>query len=339
MRYQRVFIEAVTYELPTTVVTTASLETMLGPIYPRMGLSKGFLEAITGVRARRFWDRGTRPSQVATRAAERVLADNPHIPRERIQALVSTSVCKDYLEPSTAALVHGNLGLSTSCLNFDVGNACLGFMTGMVTVANMIELGQIDVGLVVAGEGSRGVTESTLKMLLQPGSGFDRFKDNLASLTLGSAATAMLLVSERYATAGHQLLGGQTLSATEYNHLCVGTEQGMTTDAAKLLQEGVDLAVRTWQTTRHELGLETEDFREFALHQVGKANHTNVVQKLGLPPDRALKIYPEVGNVGAAGVPTTLARAVEDRRVRPGDNVALMGIGSGINCQMMGVRW
>lgn len=338
MRYQRVCIEAVGYDVPDTVVSTAEIETALAPLYRQMGIRPGFLEAITGIRARRFWDRGVQPSDVATRAAIKAL-DAAGVARDEVEVLVSTSVCKDYLEPSVASLVHGNLGLSSHCLNFDVGNACLGFLSGIMTVANMIELGQIRTGLVVAGEGSRTVTESTVRTLLQPGANASAFRDHLATLTLGSGAVAMVLRDEGSARSSHRLLGGRSLAATEHNRLCVGTETSMVTDPPKLLSEGVKVARMTWAATQSELGIAVDTVQEFALHQVGKANHEAVVGALGLPDQRALRVYPEHGNVGAAGVPLTLALAAEQRRISEGDVVAMMGIGSGLNCAMMAVQW
>ncbi len=336
MRYENVCIEALDYVLPDSEVTTASIERMLSRVSRRLGLGSGFIEALTGVRARRFWDADVTPSLAATRAAERVLK-RTGIPRADVQALISTSVCKDFLEPSTASLVHGNLGLSTECLNFDLGNACLGFVMGMATVANMIELRQIETGMVVAGEGSRAVTSATVKTLLRPGVVFADLVDNLATLTLGSGAVAMILTHRSRSRSGHRLLGGVTLAATEYNHLCVGTEAGMKTEPAKLLSEGVRLAARTWERLRAELGIDAAD--EYILHQVGRANHDALTSALALPPDRALRVYADLGNVGAAGVPLTLAMAVEEGRVTAGTRVALMGIGSGLNCAMMGVEW
>ncbi len=338
MRYSSVCIEAVSYKLPSTVVTTASLENALGSLYGRMGIAPGAIQSLTGIAARRFWDVGVQPSDAASMAAEKALSD-ANFDRDDLKILVSCSVCKDYLEPSTASLVHGNLGLGQRCLNFDIGNACLGFMTGMATVANMIELGQIKAGMVVAGEGSRTVTEATMQRLQKPGVSFAGYRDNLATLTLGSGAAAMLLVHESIATHGHRLLGGAADAATEWNRLCVGTSTSMKTDPAKLLREGVKLAGQTWQRTCEELQMKGGDFQEFALHQVGKANHDSVLQALRLPPNRALRIYPELGNMGAAGVPLTLARTIELGRLTPNHNAALMGIGSGLNCQMMGVSW
>ena len=77
-----------------------------------------------------------------------------------------------------------------------MGNACLGFLTGMMNIADQIELGKIDVGLVVAGESAREPSEATIQRLKDPNAGMKEFKDNLATLTLGSAGVAMVLVSD-----------------------------------------------------------------------------------------------------------------------------------------------
>ena len=114
---------------------------------------------------------------------------------------------------------------------------------------------------------------------------------------------------------------------------------GMITDGTRLLHEGVALAQRAWATARASFGWGPEGVAEHAMHQVGATHHRAVLAALGLPPDRALASFPELGNVGAAGVPLTLARAVELGRVHDGDTVALMGIGSGLNCAVMGARW
>jgi 3-oxoacyl-[acyl-carrier-protein] synthase III len=338
MRFQRVHIQAIDYALPPIEVTTASLEERLSPLFRRIGVPTGVIEALTGVGARRFWPDGTMVFDSASQVARQLLERHPP-PACGVQALVSTSVCKDYLEPPMASLVAGDIGMSEDCMNFDVGHACLGFMTGMATVGNLIELGQIECGLVVAGEGSRAVTDGTLRRLLQPGVDFRTFGEHLATLTLGSMAVAALLVHERHSQHGHQLLGGATRSATRHSRLCIGTSTEMKTDATTLLREGVALAETTFAAARAELGLEVDGVKEFVLHQVGKANHDALTQRLRIPPDRALRLYPSVGNVGAAGVPYTLATAVERGRLRSGDTAMLMGIGSGLNCTMLGVRW
>jgi 3-oxoacyl-[acyl-carrier-protein] synthase-3 len=338
MRFHQVCIEGVAHVVPTTEVTTSSIEQSISPLYARLGMRPGWLETVTGIRARRFWAPGVKPSTVATRAAEKVI-DESGVSREDIGVLVSTSVCKDYLEPSVAALVHGNLSLPSSCLNFDVGNACLGFLSGLTVVAQMIELGQVDHALVVAGESSREPVEATVRRLHDPSADMLSFRDNLATLTLGSAGVAMLLSSRRRSRTGHRFLGGLARAATEYNRLCVGTSTKMTTDAALFLSEGVVFAECIWSSVHQHVDLRPSAVQEYALHQVGRANHTRVISALGLPPERALSIFPDHGNVGAAGVPLTLSMGLTRSRIREGDRVGMLGIGSGLNVSMMGIRW
>ena len=100
------------------------------------------LQDIAGIYSRRMWDDGTLASDAATMAAEKALADLD-ISRDQIGLLVNTSVSRDFLEPSTASIVCGNLGLSENCQNFDVANACLAFLNGMDIASRMLERGEI----------------------------------------------------------------------------------------------------------------------------------------------------------------------------------------------------
>jgi 3-oxoacyl-[acyl-carrier-protein] synthase-3 len=69
MRYQKVFVNAIGYELPQEVVSTRSLEEALRPVYQALKLPLGQLEAITGIRERRWWPRQFKVSDGAILAA------------------------------------------------------------------------------------------------------------------------------------------------------------------------------------------------------------------------------------------------------------------------------
>ncbi|HJN76117.1 MAG TPA: 3-oxoacyl-ACP synthase III [Myxococcota bacterium] len=334
MRFEKVCIEALSYELPPQVLTTAALESALGPLYSRLGVQPGWLEAVTGIRERRMWAPGDDAVAAASRACDKAL-EEAGVPRSQVDVLVSCSVYKAQLEPSVACRVHHDLGLRPGAMNFDVGNACLGLLSGMQVVGNMIELGQARAGLVVAGECSREVTGNTIAKLLEPDADIQRYRENLATLTLGSAAAAVLLVDRSLSVSGHRFTGGVTLSASQHAGLCYGDNRGMTTDPTRLLAEGVRLARQTWDSFRREQG----DSSAFALHQVGKANHDTVCRALGIDDRRALRIYPEIGNVGAASVAIAAGMSVEQGAVRPGEGLTLMGIGSGLNVSMLRVDW
>ena len=338
MLFRDVAIESLTYELPANAVSTADIEVALAPFYARTGLQAGCLAALTGVRERRFWPIEVRPWQMAVRAGERALAEAGLAPGE-VDVLVSTSVCRDELEPSVASGIHRALGLPPSCRNLDVGNACLGFLSGMAWVAGLIDAGLIRTGLVVAGEGSREVVEATIDRLLAPEATGADFGAHLATLTLGSAAVAAVLTDGRRARNGHRLRGDVALAATEHNDLCRGDLGGMKTDGTKLLEVGVGLATRTWAEAATAFRWDGSALACYAMHQVSRVHHRTLSQTLGLPPGRAPEIFDILGNIGAAGVPVTLARALEAGQIQSGDTVALMGIGSGLNCAIQELRW
>src|SRR5690349_12214470 len=107
MRFHNVAIEAIAYELAPHRVTSEELEAQMAATMQRLGIPAGRLEALSGIRERRFWDHGTMPSDVATSAARKVIAQSGVDPGA-IGCLINTSVCKDYIEPSVACLVHGN---------------------------------------------------------------------------------------------------------------------------------------------------------------------------------------------------------------------------------------
>ena len=151
MNYKNVFLEGIACHLPKNIVTSSELEQRLSPLYERLKLPYGRLDMMSGIKERRFWDKGTFPSHVASIAGENAIQQSGIDPSE-IGCLINASVCRDFLEPATATLVHHNLNLQSNAMVFDISNACLGVLNGMVHVANMIELGQIRAGLIVAGE-------------------------------------------------------------------------------------------------------------------------------------------------------------------------------------------
>ena len=319
-------------------ISSAELEAALKDPIARFGMRPNLIESLTGIQARRFWDPGVQPSEAATAAAIRALED-AGITRDQVGVLISTSVSKDYIEPSVAALVHGNLGLRAECLNFDVGNACLAFLNAMTIAGNMLELGQLDYALVVCGESSRDIVEQTLPRLQDPTIDEAYFRARFATLTLGSGGVALVLTQTRLAPEGHRFLGGVSLAATEHSRLCLGQNHDMTTDASTLLVSGLQLAAKTYQRAREQHDWHKKDFGQYIMHQVGEVHLRKCAEILGVPHEKVPRIFPELGNVGPASIPLTLCQVAAEQSARPGDRLALMGIGSGLNCAMMEVIW
>ncbi len=339
-RFTNVSIAGLGYVDAPHRIPSSDLEERLRSTAERLGARPDLLSSLTGIMARRYWDEGVQPSDVAAQAAERALADAA-VDRARINCVINTSVCKDYIEPSVASIVHHKLKLDPSCINFDVGNACLAFLNGMQIVGNMIERGQIDYGLVVDGEGSRHAVESTIKRLLSPGCTAKQYRDNFATLTLGSGAVAMVLARSELVPENrrHRVTGSVSLAATEHCRLCTGQPDEMVTDASTLLVAGLELAHRTWMLAKNELGWTSANLDECAIHQVSAVHTMKLSEVIEVDPSKMFLIFPEYGNIGPASIPTVLAKSAEAGRVKSGSRVALLGIGSGLNCSMMEILW
>lgn len=330
--FENVALLAVSRDEPWEMATSASLEAELAPLMARLRLPAGLLASMTGINSRGFYPVDQASSQIAARAAEKLFHDTG-FDRARIGLLLSTSVCRDFIEPSTASIVHSRLQLAKNCRYLDIGNACLGFMDGLEIAALQIESGRLDYALIVAGENSHPVVRNTLAVLKSPGVTIKDFFRNFATLTLGSGGAAALIgPADRHP--GHpRLLSGATLGDTATNHLCRGDQSGMETDAAALMNAGVILARETFQLGRKRFGWGTDDFDSLICHQVSEANINKLCQALGLPEARLVRTYPGYGNMGPAAVPFTYDLAREQNRL--GRRFLWMGIGSGLACLMM----
>ena len=338
MKFENVVIASLSYEDAPIRVTSAELEMRLADKFAAFDITPGMLETVTGIKARRLWAEGVQPSEVATIAARKAIAD-AGVDKNQIGVLINTSVCKDFIEPAVAALVHGNLNMPDSCMNFDIGNACLAFINGMQVIGNMIERGQIDYGLIVDGENCRYVVDQTIHTLLQEGSTAADFRSNFATLTLGSGAVSMVLASKDLMPDKPVFSGGITVAATEHNQLCKGQRDGMTTDAKSLLIAGLALAEKTLRRATDYLEWDFPNMDQYIVHQVSRSNTEQLAARLKLDLGKVFVTYDELGNIGPASLPITLAKAVEAGRIKKGDNVALLGIGTGINCSMMKLEW
>lgn len=338
MRFENVAIASISHIEAPHVLHSSDLVKKLGATMDRLGIRRDVFEKIAGINSRRYFDRDTPPSDAAAQAGELAIVD-AGIERSQIGLLVNTSVCRDFLEPSTAAIVHGKLGLSEECQNFDVGNACLAFLNGMDIAARMIERGEIEYALIVDGENSRPICDDTIARLMREETTAEQFRDEMASMTLGSGGVAMVMGHIKDWPDGHRYMGSVARSATQWSKLCYGNIDRMVTDTKMLLIEGLKLATKTYAVARGVFDWATNEIDEFVLHQVSRVHTEELIRMIGIDPKKVLTIFPEFGNIGPASVPFALSKLKQAGRLSKGKRIALCGIGSGLNCSMAEVVW
>ena len=135
-------------------VTSDMLDERLAAVLKRLRLPKRLLERVAGVTARRMWEGPEDYVHGAAQAGVKALAEAGVSP-DAVGLLINTSVTRTQLEPAVSVQIHNTMGLAPSATNFDITNACLGFVNGMDLAATLIDAGQIDYAVVVAGEDAK----------------------------------------------------------------------------------------------------------------------------------------------------------------------------------------
>jgi 3-oxoacyl-[acyl-carrier-protein] synthase-3 len=312
-------------------------------MYERLRLPEGRLELMTGIKERHYWEEDILPSQASAEAG-RLLLDEGRVDASEIDLLIHCGVCRDRMEPATAAYVHGLLGLPGSCQILDVSNACLGFVNAMVLAGGLIDSGQIRHALLVSGENGRPLLDNTIRTLVEGDLNRNEVKPYFANLTIGAGAAAMLVSRDDLASGRtFRLLGGMARTDSSANQLCQGDSVGiegfeMQTNAEELLDAGIALAGTTWTSFEEEMGWTRDTPDCFVCHQVGRTHQRRLFESLELNREKDYTTYEYMGNVGSVSLPFTFHKAVEAGRLAPGKKAALLGIGSGLSTVMLGVE-
>lgn len=315
------------------VVTSEQIDNELAPFYERIGTGRGTLQKLAGIDQRRQWPADVSFIDASVMAGEKAIAAAT-LDRSKIGMMTNTSVCRDRLEPSSAVSAHHALGLPSTCINFDISNACLGFINAIHVAGTMIEAGQIDYALIVDGEGTREIQHHTIERLLDESATHHDLFAHFASLTLGSGSVATVIGRHSQNPGSHRLLRGEFRADTQHHELCVGSLQGMQTDTRALLKAGTLLGKLGWDESDNT---GWDDMSRYIIHQVSKAHTAAIIEALGIDPDRVPLTFPHYGNIGPAAVPFTLAKEVSSLSVD--DKVLCIGVGSGLNLSFLEIHW
>lgn len=316
------------------IVPSSDFDSRLAPTLRRLRFPPKLLERVAGITQRRWWAPGTSFDDAAIEAGAKALAE-AGVAASEVGLLINTSVTRRNLEPSVAVKVHHGLGLPSSAMNFDLANACLGFVNGITLAANLIDSGQIRYAVIVNGEDAQATQEATLERLGRPETTREDFNREFATLTLGSGAAAAVVGPADLHPGAHRVLGGVSRAGTEHHELCVGGVNGMHTDTKGLLDGGLRLVVDAWHEASSDWDWTGMD--RYVTHQVSNAYTKAIIDAIDLDPAKVPITFPHWGNVGPASLPMTLA--AEAQTLSSGDRVLCMGVGSGLNTAMVEILW
>ena len=318
--------------LPSRVVSN---EEVAGPL----GIAPDHIQALTGIRERRWAAPDEASSDMAVEAGRRAL-EAADCEAGSLDAIIVSTTSPDRAFPSTACDVQRGLGCR-GVGAFDVSASCSGFLYALSMANAMITSGQVQTCLVAASEVKSRFLDPT---------------DESTAMLFADGAGAVVVRGEKTSHPVKSGILGLRLHADGARHDLIRVEAGGSRmpSCADTIAEGrhvlrmkgasvFRLAVRRIEQAVHdilkEFGVRLDDVHHVVLHQANGRILAQVADRLGLPHTRVASVLERFGNTSSASLPIALDSAVRAGTIAPGDLVLLGTFGGGLTWATGLVRW
>ena len=314
--------------VPEKIMTNKDLEKMVET-------SDEWIVERTGIRERRIASPETATSDLATRAAEKALAD-AGITAEEIDLIIVATATPDMFFPSVACLVQANLK-ATHAAAFDLAAGCSGFVYGIVTGSQYIKAGLYKKILVIGAE--------TLSKILD-------WTDRNTCVLFGDGAGAAVLAE---ADSGYGILGAQLGADGSGGDLLKLPAGGSRNPASaetvsqrmhfvhmngnEVFKFAVKVMGEAAIKALENAGLNASDVDCLIPHQANNRIIQSAAKRLKVPMDKVMVNVDKYGNTSAASIPIALEEAVHGGKIKKGDIVVLVGFGAGLTWASAVIKW
>jgi 3-oxoacyl-[acyl-carrier-protein] synthase-3 len=290
----------------------------------------------TGVEERRVAEKGICSSDLCYEAAEKLITDLT-INREEIKVLIFVSQSPDYFLPATAVILQDRLNLSKSCMAFDVGLGCSGYVYGLSLAGSLLQTMHEGYALVLAGDistSSSNVNDKTTRPLFG-----DAGSATLIHKKINASPLFFNLQSDG---SGHESIiirGGATrLPFHEDSRKENTIEEGITRCELNLEMDGVEVFNFTLREVKNNI-VNLLEFSQKSIDEIDycmmhQANHflnETVRKKLKIDSSKIPYSLKKYGNTSSASIPLTMVTALkyplENEKLR----LLLSGFGVGLS--------
>ena len=289
-----------------------------------------------GVETRRIADKGVTTADLCVVATEKLLHDLKW-ERSEIELLVFVSQSHDYLVPTTACIIQDRLGLSTSCMAFDIGMGCSGFLYGLSSVGSMMQSGAIKKALLLAGD------ISTLTTTYRDKSTYPLFGDggSVTALEYDTTASAMEFNLQTDG-AGYKALiiqdGGARNVMSRKSFDIKKISKGVHRSRLHLELDGIEVfnfslreVVPNVKRLLKHTGKTMVDIDYLVFHQANRLINETLRKMLKVDPANVPYSLREYGNTSSASIPLTMVTQLRDQLTTKKVKLLLSAFGVGLS--------
>jgi len=322
----KIKISAISYYLPDKVEGVDALQRD----NPDWDMSR-IIEK-TGIHNRYISSPGETAVDLGIKAGEKLLEGT--FSREEIDLLILVTQSPDYVLPTSACILQDRLGLSKSCMAFDVNLGCSGFVYSLSIASGLIESGIAHKGLILCADTYSKYIEKNDRTCRPV------FSDGAAAILVEGSDTDCIGPFE-FGTDG-----------SGYDRLIVrrsgarDADQRPNSQQGPLEMHGSDIFLFTMRVIPlcinkllNRAGLAIENIDLFVFHQASKFVIDSLIQKMFLDKEKIFINYDSIGNTVSASIPIALKDAALKGRLKEGDTVMLVGFGVGLSWGATLVRW
>ena len=321
------------FYVPDRVVTNAELTDY-------MDTSDEWIVERTGIHERRWVSEGMTSAEMARRASLMALEEAGMEPSD-IDAIVLATLSPDHFFPGTGVFLQRELGLDTIPA-LDIRAQCSGFVYGLSVADAWIRAGQYRTILLVGVEiQSTGIDVSTrgrdIAVLFGDGAG-------AAVLTANEEDGRGVLSTHIHSDGRHaETLWAEAPSSCNAQRISIeDIEAGRhfpTMDGRDVFKHAVTRMPEVVMEALAANDLQPSDIDLLIPHQANLRISQMVQRRLGLPDEKVVNNIQSYGNTTAATIPISLAEAVRDDRLHPGDLLCIVAFGSGFTWGSALIRW
>lgn len=294
------------------------------------------IEAKTGVRCRHIAGPEERASDLAVKAAERLL-EKSGMARESIDVLLLCTQSPDHVLPTTACILQNRLRLPTSVASFDVNLGCSAFVYGLSVSSAMIVSGQAKRVLLLCAD--------TYSKYIAPADRASRtvFGDGAAATILEPATEGRSIGPFVFGTDGAGcnkiIVREAPVGADAEEGAPAGPRKRLALDGAGVFMFTMKRVPECVGAVLEKAGKTLGDVDLVVFHQASKVVVDNLVRILNLDERKVFRGYQNIGNTVSASIPIALKQAQEQGRLRAGQTVLLVGFGVGLSWGACLVQW
>ena len=329
MNLLRTKITAVSHYLPERRVTNKDFEKTLDT-------SDQWIFERTGIRERRFVEKGVATSDLGAAAAKRLLKQRG-IDASELDLIIVGTVTPDMFFPSTACLIQDKIG-AKNAWGFDLSGACSGFIYALTTGAQFISTGAHKKVLVIGAD--------VMTSIVDP-------EDRATCVLFGDGAGAVLLEPAEDGERGiiDFILksdggGGQFLYMPAGGSLNPASAETVKKKMHFVQQDGKNVfkyAVRGMADVSHEIlvknSIDANDVRLYIPHQANLRIIQAAVDRMKLDSSRVAINIDKFANTTAATIPICISEAAENKTLNKGDLVLLASFGAGFTWGSLLFSW